>query len=167
MKSREVPCSLREKISIQQVGAETLVYDERRHKAFCLNASSSVIWRLADGKHTIPQICAAATLELSIPVCDEFVLFALDELRKDGLIEACSEGTVEQAVSRRVMLQRIGVGGLMLLPAISAIVAPTAAQAYTGGCVDCTPSVAQQAARARRQQQSNAQPGTAPSTPSK
>ena len=42
----------------------------------------------------------------------------------------------------------------MLLPAVAAIVAPTAAQAYSG-CVDCSDS---QAARARKRQ-SAADPG--------
>ena len=41
----EAPRSVQQHISSQQVGEERLVYDELRHRAFCLNASSSVVLR--------------------------------------------------------------------------------------------------------------------------
>jgi hypothetical protein len=139
MKNDEAPRGLRRYISVQQVGVETLVYDELRHKAFCLNESSSVIWRLADGEHTIAQIRAAAWLQLGSEVSDEFVMFALEELRRDGLIEPASVAEVEPALSRRAMLQKLGISGALLLPMIAAVMAPPAALAYNG-CVDCTPA---------------------------
>jgi len=46
---------------------------------------------------------------------------------------------VTPAVSRRAVLQQLGVAGAMLLPVVSAIFAPTAAQAYSG-CFDCDTS---------------------------
>ena len=54
-------------------------------------------------------------------------------------------------MSRRVLLQRLGVGGALLVPAVAAIVAPTAAQAYSG-CVDCTSSVVPAQSNARKRQ---------------
>jgi len=150
VKDQEAPRRTRHPLSIQEIGKETLVYDEHRHKAFCLNEGSSVIWRLADGERTVAEMGVAASLALGNPVSDEFILFALDELRRDGLIEAGSTG-FEPAISRRTMLQNLGVGGAMLLPAIASIVAPTAAQAQSG-CVDCSDVQSSRAARARRQQ---------------
>jgi hypothetical protein len=86
------------------------------------------------------------------------VRFALAELQRDGLVEAVDTGP---AISRRAMLQSLGVGGALLLPAVAAIVAPAAADAQSG-CFDCGSDVAPssgQAARARRLQQlNNAQP---------
>jgi hypothetical protein len=152
MTHRDAPCRIREHISIQQIGTETLVYDERRHLAFCLNESSSVIWRFADGEHTIAQIAAAASLQLKSQVSKELVLFAIKQLQGDGLVQPTPFADTGKAISRRAMLQRLGVGGAMLLPIVSAIVAPTAAQAY-GGCVDCSSS---QAARAKRQKAASA-----------
>jgi coenzyme PQQ synthesis protein D (PqqD) len=180
MGSHETPRRTHEQISIQQVGAETLLYDERRHMAFCLNRTSSLIWRLADGGHTIAQISAAVSLELKTAESEELVLFALDELRRDGLIEPCGRPDAAEPISRRALLQRLGVGGAMLLPVVSAIVAPTAAQAYSG-CFDCSVSPATRAragqARARSQQLNSspngnngllspfAEPETLPGTP--
>ena len=155
MKNHNAPRSIQEHISIQQVGTETLVYDEQRHKAFCLNEVSSIIWRLADGEHTVAQISAAASLQLKAAVNEEIVLFALEELRRDGLIEPLSTSEIGLTVSRRAMLRRLAVGGAMLLPVVAAIVAPTAAQAYSG-CFDCDdsqPAQVNQSARAKAKHQ--------------
>ena len=83
---------------------------------------------------------------------EEFVLFALKELQADGLVQPTPIAGAGMTLSRRAMLQKLGVGGALLLPAVAAIVAPTAAQAYNG-CVDCSSS---QAARARKQRAAKA-----------
>jgi hypothetical protein len=152
MNNQDAPRSRQHDLSIQQVGTETLVYDERRHKAFCLNEISSVLWRLADGEHTVTQMSAVASLQLNASVSEELVMFAIEELCNDGLIEPSSNHEAAPTISRRDLLQRLGVGGAMLLPVIAAIVAPTAAQAYSG-CFDCdsTQSIqGVQSARARQ-----------------
>jgi hypothetical protein len=152
MDRREAPRRIKEQISVQTVAAETLVYDERRHMAFCLNRSCSTIWRLATGVHTIGAISQAASIELGAPISEEFVSFAVVEMRRDGLIEPSCAAVAAEPVSRRVLLQRLGAGGAMLLPAVAAILAPTAAQAYSG-CFDCSDSESVQArelARARQ-----------------
>jgi hypothetical protein len=161
MKSPEAPRRIQQELSVQQIATETLVYDERRHRAYCLNESSSVIWRLADGERTVAEMREAASEELKTPVSEEFVLYALEELRRDGLMESRVD-EVRTVISRRALLQRLGVGGALLLPAIASIIAPTAAQAYSG-CVDCTSSTPSRAARARRLQQSRqSNPGISP-----
>ena len=137
MKNDEAPRSLWRHVSIQQIGAETLVYDELRHKAFCLNESSSVIWRLADGEHTIEQMKVEASVELKTEVSEEFVLFALEQLRDDGLVEPFARIVDGPAMSRRALLRTLGVSGALLVPMIAAVLAPPAAQAYNG-CVDCS-----------------------------
>jgi hypothetical protein len=146
MTNHDAPCRIREHISIQQIGAETLIYDEQRHKAFCLNESSSVIWMLANGENSIAQIGQIASAKLKVAVSEELALFALGELRRDGLIQTTSSAEAAPAISRRALLQRLGVGGALLLPVVAAIVAPTAAQAYSG-CFDCS---AGQATKARK-----------------
>ena len=139
MKDRVATRRKQESVSIQQVGTETLVYDEHRHKAFCLNESSSVIWLLADGECTIAEISAVASIQLKAPISEDLVRFAIEELRKDELIQSFPLTEAAQVLSRRAMLRRLGVSGSLLLPMIAAVLAPTAAQAYNG-CVDCTPA---------------------------
>jgi hypothetical protein len=158
MKGQEAPRRIRQDISTQQVGSEMLLYDRRRHQAFCLNPGSSVIWSLADGERSIGEIAAAASLQLESPVSDEFVLLALEELRREGLIEPVASTAPAPTHSRRALMQSIGLGGALLLPAIAAIVAPTAAQAY-GGCVDCSPDISSSRAARSRKQQNSTQSG--------
>jgi hypothetical protein len=164
MKIREMPRRIEKHLTVQRVGVETLLYDEQRHKAFCLNQSCSAIWRLSTGEQTIAKIRELASIELGIQISEEFVSFAIQELRRDGLIEPACDAEVGPPISRRTILQTLGVSGAMLLPAVAAIVAPTAAQAYSG-CFDCSDDEARRAsqlarerqiARMRSQQQRNA-----------
>ena len=154
IKNPDAPRSIQPRVSTQRVGSETLVYDPGRHMAFCLNRSSSVVWTLADGERTVAEIGAAASLELGTSVSEEFVFFALEQLRGDGLIEPPETAKTRPTISRRTLLRQLGAGSALLLPVVAAIVAPTAAQAYSG-CVDCSAAPAsrsaQRAARARRQ----------------
>jgi hypothetical protein len=152
MNDRALPRRMQESVSIQPIGTESLVYDERRHMAFCLNESSSAIWLLADGQHTVAQISVAASVQLNAPVSEDLVLFAIAELRRDGLMEPSTVAESVPALSRRAMLRRLGVSGALLLPMIAAVLAPTAAQAYNG-CVDCSSS---RASKARRRQAASA-----------
>ncbi len=154
MTDQRMPQRITHEVSVHQIGRETLVYDGVRHRAFCLNESSGVVWRLANGTQTIAEIVAAASAELGTDVSEQLVRIVLNALRSDGLIEASWESEVQRRLSRRVMLQQLGTGGALLLPVIAAIAAPTAAQAYSG-CVDCDTSQVR-AARARRAQRSGA-----------
>ena len=136
-----LPRKLQHQVTVQHLGAETLVYDESRHQAFCLNPTSAAVWNLADGTRTPAQIAAAASLSLKDLVTTELVEFALHQLRNDGLLEpAVTTLPAVAPVSRRAMLQSLGASSMLLLPAIAVIFAPHAAQAY-GGCFDCSTSV--------------------------
>ena len=140
------PRKLAQDMTVQHVGPEILVYDERRHQAFCLNATSAAVWNLADGTRTPAQIAAAATLALAAPVAVEVVDFALAELGRDGLLETAPAALslpTAPAVSRRVMMQSLGASSVLLVPVVAAILAPKAAQAY-GGCFDCSNSIGAQ-----------------------
>jgi hypothetical protein len=136
MSHTDCPRSIRRQISTQQVGQELLVYDEIRHKAFCLNATSAAIWKMCDGKQTVPQITSVVTLQLAAHVTEEIVQFALDELRAEGLLELDPLSVPLPVLSRRQLVQKLGAGAAMLLPVVAAVMAPKAAEAYNG-CVDC------------------------------
>jgi len=136
MTDHTLPCRISCGLCTEEIGDEILVYDELRHKAFCLNATSAAIWKLCDGAHTVEQIAEAATLRLAMPVTEEIVRFALEELRRDNLVEAEADVSVRPVLSRRELVQKLGIGGAMLVPVIASIVAPRAAQAYNG-CADC------------------------------
>lgn len=131
------PRALTQHLSIQAVGSELLVYDELRHLAFCLNRTSAAVFTLADGTRGVAELAAAATLRLEAPVSEDVVRFALSELVRDGLIEKASDSTVATSVSRRELVRKLGAGAVMMVPVVAMVMAPAAAQAYSG-CFNCS-----------------------------
>ena len=122
---------------IQHIGQETLVYSEALHKAYCLNPVAAQVWRLLDGVRTPEQIASAVTNALSTPVTEDLALFTISELRRDGLLsEEDSSATVLAVPSRRDVMRQLGAGAVVMLPVVAAVMAPKAAQAYTG-CLNC------------------------------
>ncbi len=136
------------KMSVQVVGDETLIYDESRHKAFCLNGTSATVWNLCDGAHTEAEIVAAANFECDESLSLEVVRLALDELRRDELIEPTPCAT--PLLSRREMAAKLGAGALVMLPVVAAVLVPKAAQALSG-VVDGGEASSSRSSRARRQ----------------
>ncbi|HEX4039554.1 MAG TPA: PqqD family protein [Acidobacteriaceae bacterium] len=135
MASPMYPCRIAlERTSTQMVGAETLIYDEVHHKAWCLNASSACIWRLCSGDKTVQQIAAAAAAELDAPVTEEIVLVTLAELREKELLEPESAPHLPEEITRRQMMGRAGLAAAALLPVIASVLAPAAHAA--GGSLD-------------------------------
>ncbi len=113
-------------ITVQQVSEETLLYDARTHKAWCLNRSSASIWRLCNGSSTVQEIAQGATRELGAPVSEDLVLLTLAELReKELLVEPAGE-LLPDGLSRRALLGKAGLAAAALLPVIAAITAPSA-----------------------------------------
>jgi len=120
---RRVPS---DRIIVREIDSETLLYDERTHKAWCLNVSSACIWRLCDGNHTVKQIAETASEELGDSISEDIVLVALAELREKELVEEMSPVVLPDVISRRRMISRAGLAAAALLPVIAAITAPTA-----------------------------------------
>jgi hypothetical protein len=121
-------------IVMQQVGAETLLYDEATHKAYCLNATAAAVWSACDGSQSVAAIAAKVTVTLAHPVDEDLVLFTLNELRSDGLLKSTSTSVALPSPSRRVLLQKLGASAVFLLPAIALLSAPKA-QAQISGIV--------------------------------
>jgi hypothetical protein len=113
-------------ITVREIEAEILIYDERMHRAWCLNPSSACIWKLCDGRNTVGQIAASAAKELGSAVTEELVLFTLEELQEQGLLESGMAEVLPRDASRRAVIGKIGLAAAALLPVIAAIAAPPA-----------------------------------------
>ena len=144
MRKTYQPRRLSQELSIQCVGDETLIYDERRHVAFCLNQVSSAVWTHCDGAQSVAQIAAALRSELAQPVTEEIVDLALAQMEENGLLEPDTDSPSEAGlaahgpISRRSLMATLGAGAVMMLPlpAIAAVMAP---KPFAGsGCTDCS-----------------------------
>jgi hypothetical protein len=128
-----------DRITIREIETEILIYDERTHRAWCLNHSSASIWQLCDGQNTVGEIAAWVAKELGPAVSEPLVLLTLDELQEKGLLEGDMLEALPRGASRRAMIGKIGLAAAALLPVIAAITAPPAlAQSGSVGSGDAS-----------------------------
>jgi hypothetical protein len=124
------PKARTDQLLIQQTGLDTLVYDERTHRAHCLDARAARVWALCDGSRTEQQIAeeygeggAGAAV----------VRWTLAELGKSALLDGAeSAPSARVALSRRTLMKQVG---LAAIPVILAITAPRARAATSCGAL--------------------------------
>ena len=145
MNSRSaMPKSRSEQIVVQELSNETLVYDLERHKVHCLNSSAAYVWRRCDGRTAIADVARSLEEEFGLPADARIINLAIDDLRRARLLDDRATPAAHGA-SRRDTLKRIGIaaGLAVLVPAVTSIVAPTAALAFSGCRTQgqtCTPT---------------------------
>ena len=120
----------KDNVVVKKLQDETLVYDLKRNKAYCLNETSALVWELCDGKRSIADISAEVSSRLKGAVSEDFVRIALDQLNKNGLLKAGAKDYFGN-MSRREVVRRVGFSSVAALPIVSYIVAPEAAMAQS------------------------------------
>ncbi len=140
------PLARKSGIVVQETEDEVLVYDLNTSKAYCLNKTCTLVWHLCDGENTISVMSEKISVQVGELVSEDFVLLAVDQLDKDGLLTGEFEPNKRFAgLSRREIIRRVGFSSAIALPIVSSLVAPKAANAQSGGGVGalCTGTGAQ------------------------
>jgi hypothetical protein len=125
-------------LSTQQVGSETVVFNESTGKVVCLNRIAAAVWELCDGRTSIAAIAQLTSEQLDAPVTEDLVNFALRELQKQKLIEE-QKLISSPVLTRRSLVQRLGKSVAILLPIVAAVAIPKKAHAYAGCVLGDTP----------------------------
>jgi hypothetical protein len=121
---------------VQDLNKEVMIYDLTQNKALCLNETASIIWRLCDWKKSAAEISQIMSRKLKSPISEDFVWLALDQLKKENLLQnADSIKPTFNGLSRREVIKKVGLASMLALPLISSIVAPSAIHAQSGACV--------------------------------
>lgn len=129
------PLSKKTDIVIQEFNNEILIYDLTTHKAFSLNETSALVWQACDGNKTVSEISEQVGKQVKSPVTDDFVWLALEQLKKDNLLENSETiSTGFDGMSRREVIRRVAVTTLAALPLVSSLVAPLAVNAASLTC---------------------------------
>ena len=119
-------------VVIQRLDGELLVYVVESDRAVCLNEGAAAVWQACDGETTIAGIREAVIRALGTPVDDEFVLLALDDLRKEGLLADEDEAAPAlEGLTRREMIRRVGLTTAAALPLVTSVTVPSAAEAQS------------------------------------
>lgn len=131
------PRARSEKLLIQQLPDETLVFDLERNRAHCLNRSAASIWKRCDGKTSVREISRAVSTELDIKVDERTVWFAISQFNRDHLLEqkVSLPPAMMAGMNRRQMIRALGVAAAVAVPLVTSVVAPSAVQAAS-----CLPS---------------------------
>ncbi|MDX6613931.1 MAG: hypothetical protein QOD75_3117 [Blastocatellia bacterium] len=122
----KMPQARQDRLVIQELPTEVLVYDLDRDKAHCLNQSSAFIWRQCDGQTTLAEARSRFEAQFKTAADDSMIWLALDQLDKFNLLD----GPVKRPaglsrVSRRAVIQSMGLAAVVAVPLITSIVAPT------------------------------------------
>jgi len=138
----KMPRARKERLVVQDMEHEMLVYDLDTNKAICLNPAARFIWRKCDGRMNISEASGLISKELNIKAPLEFVLLALKELSESNLLDdATNSFQTESHVSRRNLITQFGIP-MATLPIVMSLVAPISAQMTS--CVPnsqpCTPT---------------------------
>jgi hypothetical protein len=116
----------RDQLVIEELGTELMIYDQRRNQAFCLNQKAAFVWQHCDGKTTIAEIAFQMAQSLREPIDVAVVQFALQGLSKDGLLETTTFlPFAADGLTRRDMMQKIGVSAAVALPLVTALLVAT------------------------------------------
>lgn len=129
------PVSRKANLVTQEHEKEILIYDLLIDKAFSLNETSSMVWNLCNGANSVSEITADLSKKLDSPVDEDFVWLALEQLKKENLLENGDEVTIKFGnFSRRDVIRKIGLSTMILLPVISSVISPPALQAASVAC---------------------------------
>ena len=119
-------------IVVQEFDDEVLVYDLKANRAMCLNKTAAMIWKACTGEKNIEELADVLSLHLNSEISINFINFALDQLKKENLLEG---GFIMSAnfkgMSRREIMKRIGFTSMVALPLVSSLTAPSALSAQS------------------------------------
>ncbi len=134
------PKSRRDRLILQELPDELLVYDQKTHRAHCLNAPAASVFRAADGSRDLEEISRAAGERLGAPLGEHLAWLALEELEKNDLLESPLPLAPRGATRREVLaIGAASAAAAIMLPVVLAITAPTPAFAQSGGSSTAIP----------------------------
>jgi hypothetical protein len=126
-----LPKARKNDLVMRQIPGELLVYDLKRHKAFCLNETAANIWKSCNGNRTVADLAAELQSREQKPVDEQLIWLALDQLEKSNLMQAKFPRPAGQMSVSRRSLVRAGIITAIALPLVTMIAAPTAQAAGT------------------------------------
>lgn len=129
-----LPVARTEGLIVEQVGPETVVFDEDSSQAHGLNPLAAAVFAGSDGRTSLTQLAEFASDRLGEPVDVEQVQDALVQLDELGLM-----ASAPNVISRRAMLRKTAagaaVGAAFATPLVTSILTPAYAQVSPGA--DC------------------------------
>jgi hypothetical protein len=115
---------IRRNLLVQELNDEVLIYDQTTNKSYCLNSTAKTVFNACNGKDTFED------LKFHLP--ENVIYLSLDELKRNNLL-ASSYVSPFVGMSRRNVIKKVGLATMVALPVISSLIAPSSANAASGG----------------------------------
>jgi hypothetical protein len=129
------PEARQDQLVVKELAGETLIYDERAHKAHCLNQTAAFVWKHCDGCTNVAQIARLLEKQMKTAVSEQVVWFALRQLENSRLLkESVPSPAPASRMTRRELVRNLGIAAAITVPLVTSIVAPTATEAQTRTC---------------------------------
>lgn len=135
MNSSQVPVARKERLVIQEMPDEVLVYDLDTNKAHCLNETAAFVWKSCDGKNSVTDITKLVEENSGSTVPEDLVWLAIDQLNEKNLLNGELK-TKLNGSTRREVIKKIGLAAIICIPVVASLTAPTSVLAASS-CI-CT-----------------------------
>ena len=120
----QLPVARTSELIEQDADNELLIYDLRINKAYTLNKTSKVVFNACNTKTSFND------LKRAHKYTDELIYLALDELKKNNLIEG-DYASPFAGMNRREVVKKVGLASMIALPLVTGLIAPSAAHAQS------------------------------------
>ena len=122
-----MPKARRERLFVQDVDDELVIYDQNTRKTHRLNPTASLVWQTCDGKKSVSDIAAALQARVARPVDEDLVRIALGQLEAANLLEhGLGDPPGSATERRRAFLRKAGAVSL-LMPVVATLPRPSLA----------------------------------------
>jgi len=126
------PKARKDELRIESLSDETVVVDQKRNRAHCLNKAASTVWGYCDGDTTVSEMAGRLHRDLGLPRRTSLVHVAIQQLTQAELLEPGSVSLPPaKLISRREVARALSVPAALLVPLVSSIAVPTAAMAQS------------------------------------
>jgi hypothetical protein len=142
MNSLQVPVARKERLVIQEMSDEVLVYDLETDKAHCLNQTAAFVWKSCNGRNSVADITKLVGADSGSAIPEDLVWLAIDQLSEKNLLANNLKANFNGS-TRREVIKKIGLATVIGLPLVASLTAPTSVLAgnsctCTGLNSDCT-----------------------------
>jgi peptide-methionine (S)-S-oxide reductase len=128
------PKARRDRLFVQNVGDEIVVYDQETRKAHRLNPTAALVWRSCDGQTYVTDIARSLRSKLGAAADENLVRIALGRLEAVRLLETGIGVSLDEvAEGRRAFLRKGAAAGAvsLLLPVVATLPRPSLAAALS------------------------------------
>lgn len=122
------PLARKEKLTIQELSEETLVFDLNQNKLHCLNGTSALVWKHCDGQHDSAALAALVAEAFALPAdeSEAATQLALEQLGRRQLLQQPVMPVTEKArLTRRAALRKMATAAAAALPVVMTLRSPS------------------------------------------